>query len=97
MVFRSHFAGVLWQVHHLGDELLPTAYKRCKQEGILTDEQHADLAEKLDDDRILNEIREYRNLSHQFAGVIVTMHDSQTDAFIAHIFPPLNGKDAGHS
>jgi hypothetical protein len=64
---------------------------------ILTDEQHADLVKKLDDDPILKGIREYRNLSHQFAGVIVTMYDSHTDAFIAHIFPPLDGKDAGQN
>jgi hypothetical protein len=94
IVFRSHFAGVLWQLHHLGDELLRGAYKRCKQESILTDERHDELVRKLDEDPILSEIRGYRNLSHEFAGVIVTMHDSSTDAFIAHIFPSLGGKDA---
>ena len=92
IVFRSHFAGVLWQLHHLGDELLRLAYRRCKQEGIVSKERHDALVKALDDDSIIKEIRGYRNLSHQFAGVIVTLHDTSTDAFIAHVFPPLDGK-----
>jgi hypothetical protein len=92
IVFRSHFAGVLWQLHHVGDELLRLAYRRCKQESIVTKERHDTLVKALDDDPIIKEIRDYRNLSHQFAGVIVTLHDTSTDAFIAYVFPPLNGK-----
>lgn len=36
VVFRDRFAGVLWQLNHLGDELLRVAYRRCKQESIVT-------------------------------------------------------------
>jgi hypothetical protein len=72
VVFRAHFASVLWQLHHLADELLRVAYRRCKQEVIVTKERHDALVKALDDDPILKEIRDYRNLSHQFAGVIVT-------------------------
>jgi hypothetical protein len=50
------------------------------------------LVKVLDDDPIVKEIRDYRNLSHQFAGVIVTIHDTSTDAFIAHVSPPLDAK-----
>lgn len=89
IIFRAHFAGVLWQLHHLADELLRLAYRRCKQEAIVTNERHDALVKGLDDDPIVKEIREYRNLSHQVAGVIVTLHDGSTDAFIAHVFPPL--------
>jgi hypothetical protein len=91
IVFRAHFAGVLWQLHHLADELLRVAYRRCKQEGIVTQERHDALVKALDDEPIIKEIRDYRNLSHQLAGVIVTLHDTSTDAFIAHVFPPLDG------
>jgi hypothetical protein len=91
LVFRAHFAGVLWQLRHLA-ELLCTAYRRCKQEGIVTKERHDELVKALDDDPIVTEIQEYRNLAHQFAGVIVTLHDGSTDAFIAHILPPLDAK-----
>jgi hypothetical protein len=90
IVFRAHFAGVLWQLRHLA-ELLCTAYRRCKQEGIVTKERHAELVKALDDDSIVNEIQEYRNLSHQFSGVVITIHDA-TDAFIAHVFQPLDAK-----
>ncbi len=90
-VFRAHFAGVLWQLRHLA-ELLCTAYRRCKQEGIVTKGRHDELVKALDDDPTVNEIQEYRNLSHQFAGVIVTLHDGSTDAFIARVFPPLDAK-----
>lgn len=92
IVFRAHFAGVLWQFHHLADELLRVAYRRCKQQGIVTKERHDALVKTLDDDPIIKEIREYRNLSHQFAGVIITLHNPSTHAFIAHVFPPLDGK-----
>jgi hypothetical protein len=92
IVFRAHFAGVLWQLHHLADELLRVAYRRCKQQGIVTKDWHDALVKALDDDPIIKEIRDYRNLSHQLAGVIVTMHDPSTFAFIAHVFPPLHGK-----
>jgi hypothetical protein len=91
IVFRAHFAGVLWQLRHLA-ELLRTAYRRCKQEGIVTKGRHDELVKALHDDPTVNEIQEYRNLSHQFAGVIVTLHDGSTDAFIAHVFPPLDAK-----
>jgi hypothetical protein len=90
IVFRAHFASVLWQLRHLA-ELLCTAYKRCKQEGIVTKERHDELAKTIEDDQILNEIQAYRNLSHQFAGVIVTLY-GYTDAFIAHTLPPLDAK-----
>jgi len=91
IVFRAHFSGVLWQLHHLADELVRLAHKRCYQEGIVTKERYDALVKALDDDPIVEEIRAYRNLSHQFAGVIVTYHD-QSDAFIAHAFPPLDGE-----
>jgi hypothetical protein len=92
VVFRAHFAGVLWQLHHLADELLRVGYRRCKQAGIVSKDRHDALVKALDDDSIVKEIREYRNLSHQLAGAIVTLHDTSTDAFIAHVFPPLDGK-----
>src|SRR5262249_28262867 len=28
LVFRAHFAGVLWQLHHVADELIRLAYRR---------------------------------------------------------------------
>ncbi|HKW88253.1 MAG TPA: hypothetical protein VJN21_05810 [Candidatus Acidoferrales bacterium] len=90
LVFRAHFASVLWQLRHLA-ELLCTAYKRCKREGIVTKERYDELVKALNDDPIVKEIQEYRNLSHQFAGVFLTLHDS-TDAFIAHVLPPLDAK-----
>jgi hypothetical protein len=90
LVFRAHFAGVLWQVHHLADELVRLAYKRCYQEGIVTKERYDALVKALDDDPLLKEIRAYRNMSHQFAGVVMTLHDGTTDAFIAHVLPPLD-------
>jgi hypothetical protein len=90
IVFRAHFAGVLWQLHHLADELVRLAYKRCYQEGIVTKEGYDALVKAIDDDPLLKEIRDYRNLSHQFAGVVVTLHDGTTDAFIAHVLPPLD-------
>ena len=91
IVFRAHFAGVLWQVHHLADELVRLAYRRCCcQEGIVTKERYDALVKALDDDLLLKEIRAYRNMSHQFAGVVMTLHDATTDAFIAHILPPLD-------
>ena len=34
----------------------------------------------------------YRNMSHEFSGVIITIHDDAADAFIAHVFPPLDAK-----
>jgi hypothetical protein len=90
LVFRANFAGVLWQLHHLADELVRLAYKRCYQEGIVTKEGYDALVKAIDDDPLLKEIRDYRNLSHQFAGVVVTLHDGTTDAFIAHVLPPLD-------
>jgi hypothetical protein len=90
IVFRAHFAGVLWQLRHLV-ELLGKAYKHCENESIVTAEQRAKLAKALEDDPIAEEIRVYRNLSHQFSGVIITIHDA-ADAFIAHVFPPLDAK-----
>jgi len=90
IVFRAHFAGVLWQIHHLADELVRLAYKRCYREDIVTKERYDALIKALDEDPLLKEIRDYRNLSHQFAGVVMTLHDGTTDAFIAHVLPPLN-------
>ncbi len=90
IVFRAHFAGVLWQLHHLADELVRLAYKRCYQEGIVTKERYDALVKGVDDDPLLKEIRDYRNLSHQSAGVVVTLHDGTTDAFIAYVLPPLD-------
>jgi hypothetical protein len=90
IVFRAHFAGVLWQLRHLV-ELLGKAYKHCENESIVTAEQRAKLAKVLEDDPIAEEIRVYRNLSHQFSGVVITIHDA-ADAFIAHVFPPLDAK-----
>jgi hypothetical protein len=90
IVFRAHLAGVLWQVHHLADELVRLAYRRCYQEDIVTKQRYDELVKALDDDPLLKEIRDYRNLSHQFAGVVVTLHEGTTDAFIAHILPPLD-------
>jgi hypothetical protein len=90
LVFRAHFASVLWQLHHLA-ELLCTAYRRCKQEGIVTNERYDELVKALNDDPIINEIQEYRNMSHQFAGVYIALHDSN-DAFIAYVLPPLDAK-----
>ncbi len=92
IVFRAHFAGVLWQLHHLA-ELLCTAYRRCKQEGIVTRERYDALVKALDGDPIVGEIEKYRNLSHQFAGVIVALHDEATDAFRGHVLPDLDAKD----
>jgi hypothetical protein len=90
LVFRAHFASALWQLHHLA-ELLCTAYKRCKQEDIVTNERYDALVKTLNDDSIVNEIEKYRNMSHQFAGVYVTLHDSN-DAFIAFVLPSLDEK-----
>jgi hypothetical protein len=90
IVFRAHFAGVLWQLQHLADELVRLAYKRCYQESIVTKERCDALVQALDEDALLKEIRDYRNLSHQFAGVVMTLHDGTTDAFIAHVLPPLD-------
>jgi hypothetical protein len=90
IVFRAHFAGVLWQLRHLV-ELLGKAYKHCENESIVTAEQRAKLAKALEDDPIAEEIRVYRNLSHQFSGVVITIHDA-ADGFIAHVFPPLYAK-----
>jgi hypothetical protein len=90
LVFRAHFASALWQLHHIA-ELLCTAYKRCKQENIVTNERYDELVKALNDDPIINEIQEYRNMSHQFAGVYIALHDSN-DAFIAHVLPPLDAK-----
>lgn len=90
LVFRAHFAGVLWQLRHLS-ELLCTAYRRCKQEGIVTKERHDELVKALVADPMVEEIRLYRNLSHQFSGVVITIHDV-SDAFVAHVFPPLDAK-----
>lgn len=90
IVFRAHFASVLWQLHHLADELVRLAHKRCFQEGIVTKERYDALVKALDEDPLLKEIRDYRNSSHQFAGVITTLHDGATDAFIAHVLPPLD-------
>jgi len=90
LVFRAHFAGILWQLRHLS-ELVCTAYRRCKQEKIVTKDQHDELVRVLDDDPIVEEIRKYRNMSHEFAGVVVTFHDG-SDRFIAHVLPPLDAK-----
>jgi hypothetical protein len=90
IVFRAHFAGALWQLRHLV-ELLGKAYKLCEKEGIVTAEQRAKLAQTLADDPIVEEIRVYRNLSHEFSGVVITIHDG-AEAFIAHVFPPLDAK-----
>jgi hypothetical protein len=90
LVFRAHFAGVLWQLHHLADELVRLAYKRCYQEGIVTKDRYDALVKALDDDPLLKELRDYRNLSHQFAGVVMTLHDGTTHSFIAHVLPPLD-------
>src|SRR5215813_3927801 len=94
IVFRAHFAGVLWQLNHLGNELLRKAYRIGKQEGIIKDTSYTELMKALDDDPIPEEILKYRNMSHQFAGVIVTVHDSQTHAFVAHVLPPLGNNAA---
>jgi hypothetical protein len=91
LVFRAHFASALWQLRHLA-ELLCTAYRRCKKESIVTKERYDELVKALNDDPVVNEIQEYRNLSHQFSGVVITIHDA-TDTFIAHVFPPLDAKD----
>ncbi len=91
IVFRAHFAGVLWQLRHLV-ELLGKAYKHCEKESIVTAEQRGSLAKAVGDDPIVEEIRVYRNMSHEFSGVIITIHDDATDAFIAHVFPPLDAK-----
>ena len=58
LVFRAHFAGVLWQLHHLADELVRLAYKRCYQEGIVTKEGYDALVKAVDDDPLLKEIRD---------------------------------------
>ncbi len=92
LVFRAHFAGVLWQLHHLADELIRLAYRRCYQEDIVTKNQYDALVKALDDDPLLKEIRDYRNLSHQFAGVVMTLHDGTTHEFIAHVLPPLDAQ-----
>ena len=92
LVFRAHFAGVLWQLHHVADELIRLAYRRCYQEGIITKDRYDALVKALDDDPLLKEIRDYRNLSPQFAGVIMTLHDGTTHAFIAHVLPPLGAQ-----
>jgi len=94
LVFRAHFASVLWQFRHLS-ELLCTTYRRCKQEGIVTKERHDELVKALAADPMVSEIRSYRNLSHQFSGVVVTIHDP-SDAFVAHVFPALDAKAPQH-
>src|SRR5271154_1330570 len=58
LVFRAHFASVLWQLRHLA-ELLCAAYRRCKREGIVTKERYGELVRALNDDPIVNEIQEY--------------------------------------
>jgi hypothetical protein len=90
IVFRAHFAGVLWQLRHL-IELLGKAYRHCEKESIVTAEQRAKLAQALEDDPVIGELQKYRNLSHQYSGVVITIHDA-TDASIAHVFPPLDAK-----
>jgi len=75
LVFRAHFAGVLWQLHHLADELVRLAYKRCYQEGIVTKEGYDALVKAIDDDPLLKEIRDYRNLwEQQFPLVLPQPH-----------------------
>jgi hypothetical protein len=95
IIFRSHFAAVLWQLCHLAHELIPLAYRRLKQEGVITPQEYETLCKAHEDDPIVKEIREYRNLSHQQAGVIVTVHDA-TDAFVGHFFPPLDANSPAH-
>jgi hypothetical protein len=90
LIFRAHFASVLWQLHHIG-ELLCTAYKRCKQENIVTKARYDALVTALNDDPIVNEIEKYRNMSHQFAGVYEVLHNAN-DAFFAFVFPSLDAK-----
>jgi len=89
LVFRAHFASVLWQLRHLV-ELLGKAYKHCEKESIVTAEQRGTLAKALEDDPIVEEIRVYRNMAHEFSGVVIAIHDDATDAFIAHVFPSLD-------
>ena len=92
-VFRAHFAGVFWQLNHLANELLKGAYRRCKEEGLLTEQEWDALVTVLDQDPVLKEILTYRNMSHEAAGVVVTLHDTASDAFIAHLLPPPDVKD----
>jgi uncharacterized protein YqgV (UPF0045/DUF77 family) len=95
IVFRAHFAGALWQLRHVV-ELLGKAYKLCEKEGIVTADQRDKLAKALADDPIADEVRVYRNMSHEFSGVVITIHDG-TDAFIAHVLPPLDAKSPEQS
>src|SRR5260370_23330340 len=71
IVFRAHFAGVLWQLRHLV-ELLGKAYKHCEKESIVTAEQRGSLANAVGDDPIVEEIPVYRNMAHNFSGVVTT-------------------------
>jgi hypothetical protein len=92
-IFRAHFAGVFWQLNHLANELLAGTYRRCKEDGVVTKEQFDAFLKALDEDSVLKEILAYRNMSHEYAGVIATLHDSVTDEFIAHVIPPLDVKN----
>lgn len=92
VVFRANLAGFLWQMSHL-IELIKTAYKRCKEASIIDAAQQDQLVFECENDSVLNEIIKYRNLSHQFAGVIITIHDGVTHEFVAHVLPALDGSD----
>lgn len=91
--FRVHLAGTFWQLDHLANELVPAAYKLCLKEGVLTRDQYDQLMDRLESDALLKEISERRNLSHQFAGVVVNLFDSQTNTLIASLLPDLDGVD----
>ncbi|MGA8035817.1 MAG: hypothetical protein WB985_07580 [Candidatus Acidiferrales bacterium] len=89
IIFRTHFAGLLWQLWHLC-ELVREGYRKSMRENIVTKERHDILLNAIDIDPIVDEIRLYRHMSHQRAGVIVTLHATGTDAFCGHVFPPLH-------
>jgi len=96
ITFRAHFAGLFWQLNHMR-ELLNGVYNRCVEEGIMTAEQRDVLKKKLEDDPVLQEIREYRNFSHEFAGVVTVCHEARPDGkhvFMFHFLPPRKGQPA---
>jgi hypothetical protein len=89
VIFRAHFAAYLWQLCHLR-ELVRESYRRLKEETVISQSRYDTLLAAIDADPIVEEIREYRNMSHQRAGVIVTLHDTKTNQFQGHFFPPLH-------
>jgi hypothetical protein len=63
---EARLDGRIFVGFHLDVELLSKAYKHCEKESIVTAEQRGSLAKAVEDDPIVEEIRVYRNMSHEF-------------------------------